>query len=419
MSVNNTAKLEFRDLTSCGACQSMNLELTHDFGIVPLAGYFPKPEDSQIDLIPMKLLFCKECTLHQISPNISDEYLFKDYRYISSIGMQKHFDKLANWFIETYNPNKSAKILEFGCNDGPLLSALTNRGFSPVGVDPASNIVHRASKKGLQVINDFFSLGAVRRYKQLQDLEYIFSSNSFAHISEISSIAEAVSVALAPNGKFIVEVQSLVALLETSAFDFVYHEHKYYYTLESITRLMMRFNLYLEVASLIPTHGGSYRLVFGKSQTVQGLDTRKLISQEESFLINSNNIHSAILKYEAELEKLDSLIETLHAEGNRILAFGASGRANMLLGKLPRSRALIEKVIDESPERFGRLMAQNQNPIESLSGIDFTEYTTIVLLAWNYSDAIIKKLENTDLDYLIPLPQLKRIASKHRKGGRA
>jgi hypothetical protein len=64
-------------------------------------------------------------------------------------------------------------------------------------------------------------------------------------------------------------------------------------------------------------------------------------------------------------------------------------------------------------------MAQNQNPIESLSGIDFTEYTTIVLLAWNYSDAIIKKLENTDLDYLIPLPQLKRIASKHRKGGRA
>ena len=416
MSAENTVKLEFRDLISCGACQSKNIELTHDFGNVPLAGYFPKSEETQIDLIPMKLLFCKECTLHQISPDISDEYLFKDYRYISSVGMQKHFNELANWFLRVCNPDKSAKILEFGCNDGPLLSALTDKGFSPVGIDPASNIVQRASNKGLRVINDFFSLDAVRRYSELQDLEYIFSSNSFAHISEISSIAEAVSAALAPNGKFIVEVQSLVSLLDTTAFDFVYHEHKYYYTLESITRLMKKFDLYLEDANLIPTHGGSYRLIFGKSQAAQSLTTRELISRESTFLVNSKIIGSAILKYETELKKLDNLIETLHAQGNRIVAFGASGRANMLLGKLPRSRALIEKVIDESPERFGRLMAQNQIPIEPLSSTDFTQYTTLVILAWNYSEVIIRKLEYTELDYLIPLPTLKKISSKHRKG---
>ena len=137
MSTEHTAKLEFKNLISCGACQSENLDLAHDFGSVPLAGYFPKSEEAQIDLIPMKLLFCHECTLLQISPDISGEYLFKDYRYISSIGMQQHFDELANWFLRIYNPDKSAKILEFGCNDGPLLSALTEKGFSPVGIDPA------------------------------------------------------------------------------------------------------------------------------------------------------------------------------------------------------------------------------------------------------------------------------------------
>jgi SAM-dependent methyltransferase len=415
MSAETTAKLQFKELLSCGACQCGNLELTHDFGNVPLAGYFPKPEDAQLDLIPMKLLFCKECTLHQISPDISDEYLFRDYRYISSVGMQRHFDELANWFVRACDPDKSAKILEFGCNDGPLLSALTDKGFSPVGIDPASNIVQRASNKGLRVINDFFSLDAVRRYSELQDLEYIFSSNSFAHISEISAIAHAVSAALAPNGRFIVEVQSLVALLDSNAFDFIYHEHKYYYTLESITRLMKQFDLYLEDASLIPTHGGSYRLIFGKSQVEQSLKTRELISQEGSFILDSKSIGSAILKYEAELKKLDDLIETLNAQGDRIVAFGASGRANMLLAKLPRSRALIEKVIDESPERFGRLMAQNQIPIEPLLGNDLNQYTTLVILAWNYSDVVMKKLEHADLDYVIPLPALKRIASKNHR----
>ena len=80
---------------------------------------------------------------------------------------------------------------------------------------------------------------------------------------------------------------------------------------------------------------------------------------------------------------------------------------------------MIEKVIDESPERFGRLMAQNQIPIAPLSGTDFSRYTTLVVLAWNYSDSIIKKLENTQLDFIIPLPTLMVIDSKHRKGERA
>jgi methylation protein EvaC len=329
--------------------------------------------------------------------------------------MQKHFNELANWFVEECNPSKSAKILEFGCNDGPLLTALRNRGYNPIGIDPASNIVQRAIEKGLTVVNDFFSLDSVHQYSQLQNLDYIFSANSFAHISEISSIAEAVSVALAPNGRFIVEVQSLVSILETSAFDFIYHEHKYYYTLKSISNLMKRFSLYLEEVNLIPTHGGSYRLIFGKTQLKQSPKTKEFIAKEESLIINSENIQTAITKYEMELEKLDEMIESLHAEGSRIVAFGASGRGNMLLGRLRRSRGLIEKVIDESPERFGRLMAQNKIPIEPLLGFDFTEYTTIVVLAWNYSDIIIQKLENTYLDFLIPLPTLTKIVSKHHR----
>lgn len=411
MSPNIEAKLEFKNLISCGACNSMNLELTHDFGNVPLAGYFPKLNENQIELIPMKLLFCKECTLHQISPDISDEYLFKDYRYISSVGMQKHFDGLANWFLESYNPDKSARILEFGCNDGPLLSALTNKGFSPIGIDPASNIAEIANNKGLQVINDFFSVNAVEHYTELQDLDFIFSSNSFAHISKISSIAEAVAAALAPSGRFIVEVQSLTSLLELTAFDFVYHEHKYYYTLESITNLMGRFGLFLELASLIPSHGGSYRLVFGKSRLDQSEETTKLIHHEKSIKIDSETIGQAILKYRDELEKLDLLIESLHSQGKRIIAFGASGRANMILGDLSKSRKLIEKVIDESPERYGRLMAQNQIPIVPFNGLDLSEYSTMVILAWNYADEILAKVKNRNLEYLIPLPTLKQVSN--------
>ena len=126
----------------------------------------------------------------------------------------------------------------------------------------------------------------------------------------------------------------------------------------------------------------------------------------------------AIERYESELEKLDNYVESLHLAGKRITAFGASGRANMLLGKLPKSRSIIEAVIDESPERVGRMMAQNQIPIRALERFDFSYYSELIILAWNYAEPIMKKLEYLELEFVIPLPSLKKITLKNHKDGR-
>ena len=416
MEKKRSESIDYAEIVICGACHSESLTLSHDFGEVPLAGYFPKPRDSLIPQLPMKLLFCENCTLYQISPNISDTYLFREYRYVSSIGMQSHFNELAEWFKNKQKPSSDSRIVELGCNDGPLLAALTALGFSPIGIDPATNIVELAKAKGLIVINDFFNGEAVTRYQELQNVDYIFSSNSFAHIADIYSIAESISRSLAPKGRFIVEVQSLIRLVESNSFDFVYHEHKYYYTIQSISKLMEQFGLYLIDCETTLVHGGSYRLVFGKTATQISNSAQELVDSEAKMNLGSMELGAAIGSYIKELKRLDNFLDKSTKQGKRIIAFGASGRANMLLGKLPETREIIEFVIDESPERIGRLMAQNGVKIVSYDEIDCEKYDIVLILAWNFANKIIKKWRNQKSIFVIPLPQLQVIENPYYTG---
>lgn len=403
------AKSENLGLTEsrlCASCSSDSIQEVYDFGEVPLAGYFPPKGEMIMPLLPMKLIFCEECSLYQISPDISDDYLFRDYRYISSVGMQAHFDRLAEWFVTTEAPTSESRILEFGCNDGPLLEALSKLGYSPIGIDPAENIVELARKKGLRVIPDFFNLEAVNIYKELSNLDYIFSSNSFAHISNIRDVAAAVSAALVPGGKFIVEVQSVDQMYEKKAFDFIYHEHKYYYSVESMCNLLGQFEMTLVSNTSIDSHGGSMRLVFEKKTSLP--TTMKKSSQNLS--VSPEDLNKAIATYIEELKKLDSKIQQMVSQGKRIGAFGASGRANMLLGNLPVMRSALEFVIDESPERIGRLMSQNGVEIVSLDDFGDKEVDVMVILAWNFADSIISKLHLKDIEVVIPLPKMEVIS---------
>jgi SAM-dependent methyltransferase len=407
MAEKEISDLGLREISSCAACTSTNLHTTFDFGEVPLAGYFPKSVENSIPLLPMKLMFCARCSLHQISPDISDQYLFGDYRYISSVGMQSHFNELARWFVDKYKPTKDSKILEFGCNDGPLLQALTNMGFSPIGIDPATNIVNIALEKKLTVINDYFNVHSHERYEELKNLDFIFSSNSFAHISDIRSVAEAVEKCLSPGGLFIVEVQGLEQMFEAKAFDFVYHEHKYYYSVESMSNLMAQFNLRLVESMKIDTHGGSLRLVFSKKLDEKSTTASIEFTNSESRVITPQLLASGIELYRKMLNEIDQKIQKELSLGSRIAAFGASGRANMLLGELPITKNALQFVVDESPERIGRKMAQNGVPIVGMNEFLDQDIDVILILAWNFADVIVSKLPKKNYRIIIPLPSLK------------
>ena len=402
---------DWETVTTCSGCNINNLEIIWDFKKVPLAGYFPiKGSENLKNLIPMTLIQCSNCMLVQINPNVSDNLLFEDYRYISSVGMQRHFNEFADWFVSSFAPMVNCEILEIGCNDGPLLESLTQHGFNPIGIDPASNIVKLATAKSLNVVNDFFSLESAKKYSFESKFDYVISCNSFAHISKIGEIAAAASFVLKENGRFIVEVQSFNELVKSLAFDFVYHEHKFYYTLNSIENLLENFGLHLVDVELISSHGGSYRLTFSNSTVIKSDRLNLEIERESaSNVLNVEDVRLQVQKFMENIDYLGEELQTLKDSGLKIIGFGASGRANMQLSYLGEKASLIDYVVDESRERIGRNLAFSGVGIKDYADLKGDEYDVCVILAWNFADHIMEKMQHPGKIFIIPFPEFKII----------
>ena len=389
------------NVIECASCNHVGLKILHDFGPVPLAGYFPFAE--QVDyanLVDMRLLRCEKCGLVQVDPIVGDEYLFTDYRYRSFFAMNDHFSQLSDW-LAAKGFQKDSKIIEIGSNDGTLLQHLIAKGFKPIGVDPAANIVKHSISLGHNVLVGHFSKKFVEENGLSGAFDLAISCNSFAHIEDIRGIASAVYKSLKREGYFLIEVQSWEELVRLRAFDFVYHEHKYYYDKHSMEHLLALEGFNLVSSEVIETHGGSWRFLFRKGRQVPSIE----FSFKRTENSGNDFAQNALSGFFDELVLLQKTVREITKRGGKPVGFGASGRANMLLSYMSNPD-LITAVFDESPERIGRTMAFTGIPIRSFGTLDESEYSHCIVLAWNYFDSIKERWPHKGKILIRPLPKL-------------
>lgn len=403
----------------CAICRNKKLNKIVEFGNVPLAGYFPKKEEiGTISSYELNLNFCSKCGLVQTDSVIDPNILFKDYRYISSVGLQNHFNEVANVLDSKYGL-KNKDVLEIGCNDGVLLEPMKKLGANCVGIDPAENIVKLARDKGLNVINDYFNYKKSKKYKFKNKFNLIVSNNTFAHITNIRSVLKGIEYSLKEGGKFIFEVHYLKRLIEDIQWDNIYHEHIYYYSLITLSNFADLFGMQIVNFEEIPIHSGSIRVTMEKrtlykyySIPMQEKIEIKLKEEENMGLYDVNYFKSFNDRMKKQIRDFKVILNSFDS-GIRIIGYGASGRANMFCNIVKLTSNDIEFIIDESPERYGRYIANTNIPIypkEELEKIINKDDVYILILAWNYKDMIIKKLKKIGFNnYIVAFPEPKVI----------
>lgn len=302
------------------------------------------------------------------------------------------------------------RILEIGSNDGTLIEELRLHKLKCIGVDPAENIIEYSRKLGHEVINESFSNTLVEKYGFSSKFDLIISCNSFAHITNIREVSRAISNALRIGGSFCVEVQSWEELVKKRAFDFIYHEHKYYYDLNSLRYLLALDDMELLSAELVESHGGSWRCLFVKRERGTVKFTEEAEPKEES--LPADFIQHMVHEFFESLAEVKELVLNTHKSGKGVVGFGASGRANMLLEYM-KLEGTLRAVFDESPERIGRNMGFSGIPIRSFSSLDESDYTLCLVLAWNFFESIKEKWPHSGKVLLRPLPEV-RIVDIHK-----
>jgi len=402
----------YKKRKSCAICDNTEMLSILKYGSVPLAGYFPGEDQlEEEELFNLDVLFCSECYLVQTDSIINSDKLFKDYRYMSSIGLSGHFKKVAKLLKNRFNLDSNSRVIEIGSNDGVLLEPLMKLGIDATGFEPAVNISKIAIDKELDVINDYFNLEKAERYIDESSTDLIVSNNCFAHIEDIRSVVEGIKYSLKKSGYFVFEVSYLKDLIEKIQYDNIYHEHIYYYSLNALWKLFSSFGMTIIDYDFIPIHCGSIRVYVknGKVESIPKKVTRLLMKEFDTGMTSSEWFKDFSDEVTNHIETVKNTIKELKQEGATIVGYGASGRANMLCNICDITKEQVDFIVDESPERAGRFIAGKQIPIVSPSALEDKDVDYIIIFAWNFADMIMSKLQDKGYKFLTFFPELKVI----------
>ena len=394
--------------TQCAGCGGRQFDSILGLGIVPLAGYFPtKRELSKQSRYPLNLVVCKYCKLVQTDSVIDPALLFEDYRYLSSVGLSGHFKNVADLINDKYQI-KDKKILEIGCNDGVLLEPLKRLGADVEGVDPAKNIVKVARDKGLKVYNDYFNDKTFGGDKFKSKYDIVISNNTFAHIIDIQSVIKGINKVLKSEGIFIFEVHYLKSLIDGKQWDNVYHEHIFYYSITALQKMFQRHNMTLIDFEEIPIHAGSIRVTVRNRLEFLPNKILDRITDESKNICDLNYLNQYGKDVEKHISDFNNQISILSRE-NAIAGYGASGRANMFCNLTNLNSDIVRFIVDESPERCGRYIANTDIPIVDIETLENSNVNLIIIFAWNYSKMIIEKTQFRKFKYLVAFPTVQLV----------
>ncbi|MGY8796472.1 MAG: methyltransferase domain-containing protein, partial [Woeseiales bacterium] len=365
---------------------------------------------------PMQVLYCRECSLSQLSVVIDPRVLFSHYTYRSSVnkGYIKHCRAMADSTGELLSLGPEDLVVDIAGNDGALLGEFkVVLGVNVLNVDPAENMSAIAESRGVPTMNKFWSGDVAKEIvEKHQKPKLITATNVFAHVDDVHEFFEAVQACVHEDGALMLEFPYGVDFIEHSEFDTIYFEHLSYVLIQPVVRLAKQTGLEVFDVQKQDIHGGTVRVFLGH----QG---RHTVNESVAVFLaaeKDGGYHSED-KYLTWNRDIDHLIAELSRElrilkqgGAKIAAFAASAKGNTLLNSCGLDANTIDYIVDDTPEKIGRFSPGNGIAIVDRSVLESDPPDYLIILAWNFAEEIMANTsayrENGG-KYILPIPSFK------------
>jgi SAM-dependent methyltransferase len=405
------------DAFRCRASGSANLETVLDLGRTPLANRLLTAEQlgEPEPTYPLKLVFCPDSALAQITETVPPEQLFGQYLYFSSFSdtMLEHARRLVGELIERRGLTADSRVVEVASNDGYLLQYYRQRGVPVLGIEPAENVAEVARReRGIETLNEFFGRDLARRLAdEGQRADVIHAHNVMAHVADLPGFVDGLATLLKPDGVACVEAPYVHETIRTLQFDQVYHEHLCYFGATSMQRLLERHGLTLIDVSLQPIHGGSLRyLIQHRDHAEAGPSVAEWLDRERQLGMTESAYYRDFAARVHQLKAdLTQLLNRLKSNGDSIAVYGASAKGATLLNYFGVGSQTLDFVADRSPHKQGRFTPGTHLPIVDPDQLTQRRPDYCLLLTWNFRDEILAQQQayrDAGGKFIVPLPTL-------------
>ena len=390
-------------INNCRLCNSDDLHLIIDFGLVPLGNNlnFSINEALNSEKYPLLVNQCNACGHFQLSFSVNKEVLYqKDYSYLSSIGKQfvKHLDWSAEEILSLKaienKKNKDLFVIDIGSNDGTALLFFKIKGCHVLGIDPSNLPVKEALKKNIPTINDFFNLRLSKEITKTKGkADIIVSHNVLAHVENLKDIFLGIFHLLKDDGVFVFEIGYFANMIKNGIYDTIYHEHLDYHTLKPIIRFLNLIGFSVIDAQIVNSQGGSLRIYCNKQKIIKNNNHRlKSILELEKKLLS----HLKINKWKNDIlhnaKKINLTIKkTINSEA-KVFGYGAPTKASLACKIIDIEKNLITEILEDNKIKVGRYLPIICVPIVSELRSKISSKDLIICFAWNFIDSITENI---------------------------
>ena len=281
--------------------------------------------------------------------------------------------------------------MDIGSNDGSFLKNF-KKDWQKLGIEPSKKAIIIAKKNKVKSLKTYFNLKIAEKLNT--EFDVIHASGVFFHLEELISCIKGIKLLLKTRGLFIVQFINLNEIINKSHFDQIYHEHLYYYNLNSLKILLGRFDLEIFDATKSSIHGGS-TIAFVSHKGIYK-KTNRIKNYEDKDKKNLNNFLKKVEKFEDDIKLLKSnflkRINSYKSQNYSIYMLGAPAKASTVVNYFKIDESLIDKCYDINQFKINKNVPGTKIKIFDEKKINKIHSKDIFLImSWNYKSSIVKK----------------------------
>ena len=405
--------MQNKKISKCRSCGNIKLTSVFNLGKQPLANALLGNQNQILNekYFPLKVVICNSCKLLQLNYTINPKILFKKYLWVT--GTSKKVGVYREFFfkkISKFLRNKNNFICEIASNDGFFLKHVKKKN-KVLGIDPAINLAKKANLNGIKTIPEFFNFKLSKKIIKTEKNKpnIIICRNVIPHVENINEVLKGIKNLLSDDGYGIIEFHNASHIIKKMHYDYIYHEHIFYYTLSTLNKVLKKQGLYSFDYFISPISGGSYVIIFSKKKITKTKKfINKIVFEKRNKLDHVSywqSLNTLARNHKKHLLKLISK----YSQKYKIVGYGASARSSTLLNYLNLNNKNIIKILDANPLKKNLFTPGTNIKINLPNKKNLKGVKVIILLAWNFKDEILKNLKKMNFKGIViePLPKIK------------
>jgi hypothetical protein len=405
----------YTELKKCRICEQNNFVTVLSLGEQYLTGVFPKSPSEKITKGPLELVWCSNCGLLQMKHSYNLEEMYGDnYGYRSGLNaeMVRHLEHKVHGLERLVKLTDSDLVIDIGSNDATTLKAYTGK-HRKVGIDPTGKKFKEYYTKDISLIPDFFSAAAFRKLFPNEKAKIITSIAMFYDLEHPKEFVKDIESVLADDGVWHFEQSYMPSMLRTNSYDTICHEHLEFYSFRVVKNLLEDCGLRVIDVQMNAINGGSFAVTACKKDSFYKSNTpilQWMLKQEDDMELDTpkpyREFEERVFRHRKNLR---DLIESLVADGKKIVGYGASTKGNVLLQFCGFTSKHLCCIAEVNKEKFGAYTPGTNIPIVSEKEARAMRPNYFFVLPWHFKHDILEREREFMTQggkFIFPLPEI-------------